>query len=114
MFDAPLEVTAVPGERDGTTILRLAGPLTLRNLFGFQNEFRSLTPPILILDLSEVQYIDSAGLGLLMNGYVSAERAGRTFVLVGVTPRVYTLLELTRVHTVLKIHPTVAEAEAAL
>ena len=111
MVDAPLEVSSAPGTREDTTIVRLVGPLTLRNLFGFQNELRAMTPPRLILDLSEVQYIDSAGLGLLVNAHVSAERGGRVLLLTGISPRVYTLLEMTRVHTVLQIYPSVSEAE---
>jgi anti-anti-sigma factor len=113
MLDAPLEIVTLPSEREGTTILRLVGPLTLRNLFPFQEQFRALTPPRLILDMTEVHYIDSAGLGVLVNGYVSAERAGRAFLLAGVTPRVHTLLELTQVHKVLRLYPTVSEAEAS-
>ena len=111
MADDALEVTTATGEREGTTILRLVGPLTLRNLFGFQNDFRALTPPVLVVDMTEVHYIDSAGLGLLVNGHVSAERHGRVFRLAGVSPRVFALMEMTRVHTVMRLFPTVSEAE---
>ena len=39
-----------------------SGPLTLDNLFVFQNALRSGEPPkIAILDLSRVPYLDSAG-----------------------------------------------------
>jgi len=73
MQDAPLSYTAGEGRQAGTTLVKLVGPLTLSNMFAFQTFLRSLDAPVLIFDMSEVGYIDSAGLGLLMNAYVSAE-----------------------------------------
>ena len=98
----------------GTTILTLTGPLTLSNLFAFQDELRRLESPVLILDLEHMSYMDSAGLGLLMNGYVSATNQGRQFVLACVSERVGALLELTKVNHVLKIFPSMKAAMAAL
>ena len=77
----------------------------------FQAYFRQLTPPVLIVDLSQVTYMDSAGLGLLMNGYVSAEGRKNKFLLAAVNERVNALLQLTRVDTVLHIFPSVDAAE---
>jgi anti-anti-sigma regulatory factor len=76
MRDEPLSHSFTDGSREGTTILKLSGPLTLSTMFGFQDEFRSRKPPVMIVDLSETPYMDSAGLGLLMNYYVSAEGSG--------------------------------------
>ncbi|MBE7159251.1 MAG: STAS domain-containing protein [Rhodospirillales bacterium] len=113
MHAAPLTVDTLPGRREGTTVLRLTGPLTLGNLSSFQSCLRTLDAPRLILDMTRVEYIDSAGLGALVNGFVAAEKNGRAFLLAGVNARVLTLLELTRVHTVLKLYPGVREAESA-
>ena len=66
MSDAPFSYQIQPGQKDGTQILALTGPLTLNTMFGFQNEFRATRPPVLIIDMTECPYIDSAGLGLLM------------------------------------------------
>lgn len=112
MRDAPLTWTAEPGDHEHTTILRLVGPLTLENLFSFQNEFRTMQPPLLIIDMAGVPYMDSAGLGILINAHVSAKRGARKLSLAAVNSRVMTLFELTRVDSVLKILPSCAEAEA--
>ena len=64
------------GKRDGTTILKLSGPLTISTMFGFQNELRAVKAEVLIIDLSETPYMDSAGLGLIMNSHVSAQDRG--------------------------------------
>jgi anti-sigma B factor antagonist len=111
MRDAPLTVTAKSGQHEGTTILTLKGPLTLQNSFDFQNDLAQHKPAVLILDLTESPYMDSAGLGLLMNCYVSAEKNGRKVLLAGVNERIRALLEMTRVNLILKNYATVAEAE---
>jgi anti-anti-sigma factor len=110
MADANLTYTSTPGLHEGTVIVRLIGPLTLTTIFDFQTEFRAMRPPVLILDLTESPYMDSAGLGLVMNKYVSAESAQRKFLIAGINAR----MELTKVIRVLSLFPTVAAAEASL
>ena len=113
MRDAPLTITT-DGKRDGTTVLVLHGPLTLPNIFTFQEEVARHEPQLLIIDLTQSPYIDSAGLGSLMNAYVHAKRNGRRLVLAGANMRVTALLEMTKVHLILQNHSTTAEAEASL
>ncbi len=73
-----------------------------------------MTPKVLILDMHEVPYMDSAGLGLIMNYYVAAADHGRRFLLAGVNERVKALFEMTRVQGVLTSFPTVEAAEESL
>jgi anti-anti-sigma factor len=114
MRDEPLTYSYTPGQNDGTMILKLVGPLTLTTMFGFQNEFRSMKPAVMIVDMSESPYMDSAGLGLVMNSYVSAQDDGRKLLLAGVNERVAELFVMTKVQRVLKSFPTVEAAEASL
>ena len=114
MRDEPLTYSFTPGRSEGTMILRLIGPLTLSTMFGFQNEFRATTPQVMIVDMTEVPYIDSAGLGLIMNYHVAAQDQGRKLLLAGVNERVTALFEMTRVQNVLSIFPTVEAAEASV
>lgn len=114
MRDESFTYTSRDGTQGNTIIMELAGPLTLTNLFAFQHELTMTHPETLILDLSGVPYMDSAGLGVLMNCYVSADKHGRKFALAGVSERILALLELTRVNTLLKIFATVEQAEANL
>lgn len=65
----------------------------------------------LVVDLSEVRFIDSSGLGALLSGYKNATLRSGTFVLSGLQPRVQSMFELTRLHRVFEIFPTI---EAAL
>jgi anti-anti-sigma factor len=114
MRDEPLVMTATPGQHPDTTVLTLSGPLTLHNMFAFQQDIRQYTPAVLIMDLSGSPYMDSAGLGALMNFYVSAQKNGRKVLLTGVNDRIRALLETTRVDSLLKSYPSVAEAEASV
>jgi anti-anti-sigma factor len=114
MRDEPLTVTAKSGLHEGTIILVLQGPLTLQSSFDFQNDLAQHKPALLVLDLTESPYMDSAGLGLLMNYYVSAEKNGRKLLLAGANHRINALLEMTKVNLILKNYPTVADAEASV
>jgi len=113
MSDEALTFTQRPGSHDGIQILSLSGPFTLGNMFQFQRALQDIKPQYLIFDMSQVPYMDSAGLGLLVNFYVAAQKNGRKMAVVGVTPRIMALFELTKVDSLLKIYPTVESAEKA-
>ena len=114
MRDEPLSYSFSDGKRDGTKVLKLVGPLTLSTMFGFQNEFRSATPQVMIVDMTETTYMDSAGLGLIMNYYVAAQDHGRKLLLAGVNDRIKAICDMTKVSGVLAMFPTVEAAEASL
>jgi anti-sigma B factor antagonist len=92
---------------------RLEGPLTLNNLFGFQEVLRQQCDTT-ILDMSGVPYMDSAGLGVLVNSHVSHQQHGRRLILAGVNERVQELFRLTKVDTVLELVPDLEAAYRAL
>ena len=56
----------------------------------------------LVLDLARVPYVDSCGLGTMVQAYVSARRQGGSVKLMNVNARVCQLLTITRLMTVLK------------
>jgi anti-sigma B factor antagonist len=114
-FDDPLSIEHLPGSTPGTSIYRLSGPVTLRNLFDLQAKLRGGDPPpVTILDLSGVPYMDSAGMGAVINHYVRCTNKGVKLIVAGVTPRVMELFKLTKVNSVIALAGTVAEAEAGL
>jgi anti-anti-sigma factor len=112
MLDRELTYATVKGAKPGTTILTLKGPFTLGNMFKLQTDLRALTPDCLIMDLTGVPYMDSAGMGVIMNCFVSAQGRGRKFLLVGVNDRVRALLQMTKVDSVLKMYDSVDAAQA--
>ena len=114
MADAPLNIEELAGSREGTRVLRLSGPLTLANVFGFQSNVRADTSRALILDFTAVPLADSAGIGALVGAYVSRQKDSRTLALVGVNQRIHQALEVTRVENFFHFFGTVAEAEQAV
>ena len=68
----------------------------------------------LVLEMSGVPYLDSAGLGALVHAAGLAQERGGTLRLAGVTEKVASLLRLTRVDTLLPIDADETSALAAL
>ena len=96
--DTPLTFERIDDKTNGTSIFRLVGPLTIRNLFEIQTALRAdPLPKVTVVDLSQVPYMDSAGMGVIVNSYVHCRNQGVEFVAAGVSERVKALFELTRV-----------------
>ena len=113
------------GKTPGIVVFRLSGAFTARDMYGslspdalrstFEAEEESGSHalparPQHILDLTEVPYMDSAGLGLIVSHYVRCKGRGVRLVLAGVSPRVLQLFEMTKVD---KFFPRVATVEEA-
>jgi anti-anti-sigma factor len=71
-----------------------------------------MKPPCLIMDLSAVPYLDSAGLGIIMNAFVSAQSHGRKFFLTGVSDRLRAHFEMTKVDAVLNVCDSLDAAQS--
>lgn len=109
----PLTIERLDSTSPGTRILRLTGPLTLASLFDFQGVLRGETPPLTILDLTGVPYMDSAGMGAVITYYVAGQRNGYKILAAGVNYRVLELFKLTQTDKLIPMYATVEEAEAA-
>jgi len=104
-------------EVDGVTVLDLSGRITLgegsvqlrdaiRDLIG-KGERR------ILLDLGDVNYIDSSGLGEMVSAYTSAKNQGASVKLLKLTKKVHDLLQLTKLYTVFDIYDDEASAIAS-
>jgi anti-anti-sigma factor len=110
------------GKTPGTVIFRLSGPFTARDMYSslsptalrntFESEEGDDPQALHILDLTEVPYMDSMGLGLIVSHYVRCRGRGVRLVLAGVSPRVLQLFEITKVDGFFLRIATVEEAEA--
>lgn len=113
LTDAPLTIDRKEGKIAGTQIFCLSGPITLRNIFEFQSELRSLEPKgLTVIDLNGVPYMDSAGMGLIMNHYVRCQTRGTKLIISGANSRVMDLFKVTKVDSILPLTATIEEAEA--
>jgi anti-sigma B factor antagonist len=64
----------------------------------------------IVLNLREVDYIDSGGLGTLVALHTSAHNAGGTIKLANLTRRVGDLLQITKLLTVFEVHESEYDA----
>jgi anti-anti-sigma factor len=110
MTDVGFTFSSSAAAQGGYVVMKLVGPLVLTTMFGFQSELTTNKPPVMIFDLTEVPYMDSAGVGVLINYYVSGQRNGRKMALAGANERLDALLVLTKVKELLRSYPTVEEA----
>jgi anti-sigma B factor antagonist len=113
MPQEPLTIEDFAGADNEHRILRLKGPIIISNLFDFQARVRSNTARKLILDLTDVPYIDSAGIGALVGAYVNHQKDGRSLALVGVCDRIQKALEITHVKNFFRFFDSIPLAEAA-
>jgi anti-sigma B factor antagonist len=111
--ESPLTIERREGQAPGTRIFLLAGPVTLPNLFQLQSELRGgEQPTAVILDLSAVPYMDSAGMGAVINYFTHCQNRSVKFVVAGVSERVLELFKMTKVDSVMSIAGSLEEAEA--
>jgi len=61
-------------------------------------------PRPVVLNLREVTYVDSGGLGTLVGLFTSAQKAGTTIKLAALNHRVIDLLQITKLVTVFETH----------
>jgi anti-anti-sigma factor len=102
------------GSLAGERIVKLNGPFTLSAVFEFQEAIRTIRPPIIIVDLTDVPYMDSAAMGSLMGLHVSCQQHDRHYSLVGASERLLTVFRVSGVASILSLHSSLADAEAAL
>lgn len=70
-------------------------------------------PPKLVVDLSQVTYIDSSGLAVLIEAMQNVGRYGGKFALTGLQESVRPIFEIARLDQVFRIFPDTATALAA-
>ena len=110
-----MTIEVIPDDDPDVKIIKLAGPLTVQNFAEFQEMTRrEPRPRILIVDLTEVPYLDSAALGAFVGIHVSCEATNRKYALVGANGKLKSLFELSSVSAFLVIYDTMAEARANL
>ena len=85
----------------------------LTTLFDFQDIVRADDTRSLIIDFTDVPYVDSAGVGALVGAYVTHQKNGRTLSLVGVSNRIHNALKVTRVENFFRFFDSVSAAEQA-
>ena len=84
---------------DQAIVVKCNGHLTFDVSANFKNEVKALIPETrrIILDLTDLAYMDSSGLGAIISVYVSAKKSGCELRLINFNKRVRDLLGITHV-----------------
>ena len=93
--------------------MRLNGKVCLETVHNFITQLRTEPTPTLILDLSGLSFLDSAGVGALVRIFVHRKSEGQKFALVALTPQSTAVMQVSGLVKLLPIHPTAADALAA-
>ena len=102
---------------DGVTILDLSGRITLgEGSVQLRDAVRDLLAKgskLILLNLADVNYIDSSGIGELVSAYTTVRNQGGELKLLTLTKKVHDLLQITKLYTVFDVKDDEASAIAS-
>ena len=102
---------------DGVTIVDLSGRITLGEgsvvLRDTVKELLGKGQKKILLNLGDVSYIDSSGIGELVSAFTSVRNQGGDLKLLNLTKKVHDLLQITKLYTVFDVKDDEAVAIAA-
>ena len=93
-------------QREGVTVLALKGRITVGEVTPVRDKISALVAAgqtQIVLDLQNVDYIDSTGLGNLVISYTQVKKVGGGLKLLHLNKRNVELLALTRLHTIFEV-----------
>ena len=112
-----MALTIASREVDGIPVLDLKGRITLgEGSVQIRDAVRGLISKgqkSILLNLGDVNYIDSSGLGELVSAYTTAKNRGTELKLLKLTKKVHDLLQLTKLYTVFDIYDDETKAIAS-
>lgn len=96
------------------TVIDAVGRITLgEGASSFRDRIRELASQgnkKLVLNLSDVTYIDSSGIGELVSGFTTVANQGGQLKLLNLTKRIQDLLQITKLYTVFEVYDDEAAA----
>lgn len=103
-----------PRQVGDVTVIDVSGRITLgEGSSNLREGIRDLTAKgskKILLNLGEVSYIDSSGIGELVSGFTSVTNQGGQLKLLHLTKRVQDLLQITKLYTVFEVFEDEAKA----
>lgn len=102
---------------DNVPVVAITGDIDLETspqLRDFLKPMSSKKTPLLLLDFSGVNYIDSSGLATLIEYFQAVQDFQGKLALASLSPRVKNVFEIVRLEQIFSLHPDVPSALAAL
>ena len=103
-----MSIKATTRQVNGVTVVDVSGPITLgegsstlrETVYGLLDSGQKK----ILLNLGDVTYIDSSGIGELVNGFTTVTGQGGQLKLLNLTKNVQDLLRITKLNTVFDVH----------
>lgn len=109
----PMALDIEESSREGVEVFTLKGRLTIAESSTLREKISQITAAgkfKVVMDLSELEYIDSTGLGNLVICYTTIKKHGGALKLVNLNKRNLQLLLLTKLHTIFEVFHDVSDA----
>lgn len=94
----------------GITVAKLTGRLTSETSCGFRKLLSSDPASHVMLEMSGLDYLDSAGVGALVSVYISRTRCGKSLSLANLTRQAAVALQIAGLTDVLPVYPELGPA----
>lgn len=109
-----MTIKATTRESSNVTIVDISGRITLGEgsalLRDTVRDLLSKGQKKILLNLGDVSYIDSSGIGELVSGFTTVKNQGGELKLLNLTKKVHDLLQITKLYTVFEVHSDEAAA----
>ena len=103
-----MSIKASTRQVDDVTVVDLSGRITLGEgstvLRDTVRELPGRGQKKILLNLGDVTYIDSSGIGELVSGFTTVANQGGQLKLLNLTKKVHDLLQITKLYTVFEVH----------
>jgi len=98
--------------QDGIGIIKIIGRLLSTNAKEFKEYFTDIVQETryVVLDLSELEYIDSLGLGSIISFYKLLTEADGDICIANLQAKPKTLFQITKVHLIFNVYDNLQEA----
>lgn len=107
-----LSIAGRSGALPDYRILKISGRLALESVPDFQRAIRAETAKMVLLEMADLTYMDSSGVGALVQQFSALRKDGRQLVLIQPHERVVAVLQITKVLSMFPRFASVQEAEA--
>lgn len=109
-----MSMKATTRQVDSVTVIDLSGRITLgegcTQLRQLIRDLLGKGSKLILVNLADVNYIDSSGIGELVSAFTAVSNQGGQLKLLNLTKKVHDLLQITKLYTVFDVHDDEAKA----
>lgn len=113
MQPVKLNIKVEENSNGSPSVAKLDGKLVLETVSEFLQTMRPQASPSLVIDMSGVSFLDSAGVGALVQLFVHRRNQSQKFALAALTPQGMAVMQVAGLLKLMPVFPSVVEAQNA-